>query len=83
MDVYTYSFKLFKPKIIIKLWKGEIMKKLIKISSILMTVILISFNCSSQNPNQYGSLSETNLRLKEDKVLGTISVLCLFVKIFF
>ena len=50
------------------------MKRLIKIFSILMIVILISFNCSSQNPNQYGSVSETNLRVKEDKVLGTISV---------
>ena len=50
------------------------MKNLIKIFSILILLILISFNCTSQNTNQYGSVSETNLVLKESKELGTISV---------
>ena len=50
------------------------MKNIIKIFSILMVLTLISLNCTSQNPDQYGSVLETNLVLKESKELGTISV---------
>tara|TARA_A100001037_G_C15152483_1_gene640379 strand:- start:190 stop:4179 length:3990 start_codon:yes stop_codon:yes gene_type:complete len=50
------------------------MKNIFRNFSIIVIVTLISFSCTSQNPNQYGSISETNLVIKESKELGTISV---------
>ena len=50
------------------------MDKIFKSLMMLLVAILVSFNCSNQNTAQYGSISETNLVVKQNKELGTIEV---------
>ena len=50
------------------------MNTIFKSFMMLLVAIFVSFNCSNQKTAQYGSISETNLVVKQNKELGTIEV---------
>ena len=50
------------------------MNNVIKYTFFSLVIVCAGFRCSSQDTKQYGSINETNLKVKQNKELGTIEI---------
>ena len=50
------------------------MNNVIKYIFFSLVIMCTGFRCSSPDTKQYGSINETNLRIKQNKELGTIEI---------